>query len=132
MLHLKIHAPAFSFEQKKIMAQELTDAVLQAMALPESERERILLQFIPYQPSDVALGDRLVSETEEPPCWLEIVGSGFTLARKEKLLHHLIPLMLELMKLPADAAGRLSIRFREYRVEDFIIGEQWLAGQAVR
>lgn len=122
MPYLKIYAPDFSFEQKKIMAAELTDCIALALDLPEAERDRITIHFLPYRLENMAIGGRLLSETEEPDYHLEFYDAALTQPKKEKLLRYLMPLMLEQLGLPPSGAGRLNILFRACQPDDLAIG----------
>lgn len=113
MPHLRIYTPDISFEQKKIMAAELTDALAAAFRIALVDRESISIQFIPYRLENVALGGRLISETEEPVYRLELFASEPTPAAQQSLRESLFPLSLELMGLPPSESHRLSLAIIE-------------------
>lgn len=109
MPYLRIVTPAISFEQKKIMAAELTDALVAALGLPIEERDTITIQFMSYRLEDMATGGRLVSETEEPIYRLELMTPRLTAKTRQTLKDYVIPLTLELLGLPLTEAHRLAL-----------------------
>jgi hypothetical protein len=113
MLCLRIHAPDFPFEQKKIMAAELTDAVASSLGLPPEARQHLAIEFIPYRLENMAVGGRLLSETEEPSYQLEFQGFPLTPRQQEALSEQLMPLLLELLHLPPSERERIAFLFQE-------------------
>lgn len=116
MLLLRIYAPKFSFEQKKIMATELTDAMVQAFAQPNSAASEISIHFIPYQLENMAAGGRLLSETEEPLYHLDFISQSLSSAQFEALQQRLMPLLLELLGLKESEAHRITFLFHEHSI----------------
>ncbi|WP_373531813.1 hypothetical protein [Vampirovibrio sp.] len=63
MLLLKLYSAPMPQEQRKIMAEELTEAL---RILTGEPAEQIYIQFSPYHSDHMALGGKLLQETE--PC----------------------------------------------------------------
>lgn len=122
MPYLKLYAPEFSFEQKKIMAAELTDCIVTALALPQTARDQVTIQFMPYRLENMAIGGRLLSETEAPDYHLEFYDTALTPHKKEALARQLIPLVMEQLGLHPTEADRLSILFRSCHPGDLAMG----------
>ena len=111
--YVRISAPELSFEQRKIMARELTEAISDVLQLNPHQTEALQVQFCSYRMDAMAVGGRLLSETEEPHYCLEILGSHLFPDRQEALGRRLLPLMLELVSLPAHEENRVSLIFNE-------------------
>lgn len=120
--YLRIYAPEFSLEQRKIMAAELTDAIAVALNLDMSRRSTIRIHFCLCRLDSLAIGGRLLSETEECYYHLEFYDQALSQERKAALGRYLMPLMLELLCIPVTEACRVSLIFNEIPAGDLIIG----------
>jgi len=120
--HLRIYAPEFSLEQRKIMAQELTQAIADALQLDEVRQASILIHFCVCRLDCTAVGGRLLSETEEPYYHLEFCGHALSQERKAALGRRLMPLMQELLNVPPSEAQRISLIFNEVPPGDWLMG----------
>ncbi len=119
MPYLRLETPAFSLEQKKIMAAELTDAVMACLNFPHNWRERIIIHFTPYQADDLAVGGRLASETEEPIYRLGFFDAGLSAAKRKKLTNALMPVFLELLGLGNGLSKQVQLLFFETQPEEW-------------
>jgi phenylpyruvate tautomerase PptA (4-oxalocrotonate tautomerase family) len=127
--YLRIYAPEFSLEQRKIMASELTDAIAAALHLNENRRNGVQVHFCSCRSDSLAIGGRLLSETEESYYLLEF--HDFALNQERKALgRHLMPLLLELLSIPPAEQCRVSLIFHEVPPGDLIIGHHRLAEPA--
>jgi phenylpyruvate tautomerase PptA (4-oxalocrotonate tautomerase family) len=63
MLLLKLYSPLMPLEQRKIMVEELTELLC---TLTGESPEQVCIQFSPYSTDNVALGGKLLQESE--PC----------------------------------------------------------------
>ena len=122
MPYLRIHAPELSFEQKKIMAAELTDAILTILERPPEARDYATIQFIPYRLENMAVGGRLLSETEEPSYQLEFHSFPLTQQQKDVLVQRLMPLLLDLLHLPPSAQDRITLLFEAHTADNVVFG----------
>lgn len=120
--YLRIYAPECSLEQRKIMAAELTDAIATTLQLNEAHRQSIQIHFSSCHLDSVAVGGRLLSETQEPYYHLEFCDLGLSQSRKAELGRALMPLMLELLNLPPAEQHRVSLVFHEIPAGDRMIG----------
>lgn len=109
MPYLRIHSPEVSFEQRKIMATELTDAIITALQLTNHTREEVTIHFIPYRLENMAVGGRLLCETEAPIYRLEFFGAPLPSIKQQQLKHHVLTQALELLGLSPSESHRLTL-----------------------
>ena len=122
--YLRIYAPEFSLEQRKIMAVELTDAIAQVLRLDGPKAEAIRIQFCPCGMDSVAVGGRLLSELEEHYYHLEFCGCALNQECKGALGRRLMPLMQELLNVPPVEGYRISLIFHEVPQGDLLMGRR--------
>lgn len=128
--YLRIFAPEFSLEQRKIMAAELTEAIAQALQLEQEQREEIRIHFCLCHWDNIAVGGRLLSETEEHYYHLEFCGRALNQERKSALGRLLLPLMQELLNVPAAEGERISLIFNDVPPEDLVMGGRRAKGHS--
>lgn len=63
---LRFYSPELSVEQKRIMAKELTEAVVSSLKLLEQGRNWTIVQFMPFKLENFAIGGRLMVDTQDP------------------------------------------------------------------
>jgi phenylpyruvate tautomerase PptA (4-oxalocrotonate tautomerase family) len=120
--YLRIYAPKCSLEQRKIMAAELTEAIAVSLQLDNRQRQSIQIHFNHCHLDAVAVGGRLLSETQEPYYHLEFCDIGLNQVKKAELARCLMPLMLELLNWPPAEQHRVSLVYHEIPVADRLIG----------
>ena len=123
MPYLTIAAPAFSFEQKKIMADELTGTLSRILELADDQQERLLIQFLTYHPDSLAVGGRLISETETPLYRLTLHGHRLTSERRQRIADEIMPLAAQLLGLSPLRGDRLHMVFRQDEPDDVMTSE---------
>jgi phenylpyruvate tautomerase PptA (4-oxalocrotonate tautomerase family) len=126
MPFLRFYSPELPVEQKRLMAQELTEAVLRALHLPDQARDWTTVQFVPFRSEDFAVAGRLMSDTDRPDYHLEFTDRGLNRTKKEALVRILTPLLARLLDLPPDETDRINIQFNEYHPEDMAVGGHFL------
>jgi len=124
---LRFYSPELPIGQNKIMAQELTETVARSLNLLESGRNWTIIQFMPFKVENLAIGGSLMTETQKPYYYLEILDSGLTQENKETLLRDLTPLLAELLNLGPQELYKLSILFLEYKPEDMARAGRFLS-----
>ncbi|HEY9746503.1 MAG TPA: hypothetical protein V6C99_09840 [Oculatellaceae cyanobacterium] len=122
MPYLLVVGPEFSTEQRKIMAQELTDGLMNALQLPEACRNWVTVQFFSYHPDQIAVGGRLLSEIEERNYYCLFQDIHLSDEKKEKIVTHIFPLLLELLGLDASQAEQVKMLFNNCAPDDVVIG----------
>ena len=122
MPYLLILGPEFPFEQRKIMAVELTDAIMEALAYPEFCRDWITVHFVAYQPDQVSVGGRLLSEREERNYYCQYFDGELSTAKKQKMTDAIFPLLMEQLGLDGSQARQIKFLFQNYPYEDIVIG----------
>jgi len=127
MPYLLVTGPEFSLEQRKIMAAELTDAVITALQLPKNKRDWITVHFTTYPPDHVSVGGRLLSEIEERSYYCQFLDVDLTLEKKEILNAAIFPLLMELLGLDAAQAKKIRMLFQSCSREDVVIGGRFLS-----
>jgi phenylpyruvate tautomerase PptA (4-oxalocrotonate tautomerase family) len=126
--YLRIYAPEFSLEQRKIMAAELTDAIAHALQLEREHRETIRIHFCTCHWDNISVGGRLLSETEEHYYHMEFCGRALNQECKAALGRRLMPLMQELLNVPASEGHRISLIFHEVPPGDLLMGSRRVPG----
>ena len=125
---LRFYSPELPVELKRIMAKELTDAVVRSLNLLEEGRNWTIVQFMPFKLENCAIGGSLMNvDAENPFYYLEILDSGLTREKKETLVRELTPLMANLLNLAPHQLYKLSILFQEYKPEDMARAGRFLS-----
>lgn len=122
MPYLLLMGPSFSFEQRKIMAFELTDAILSALRLPEASRDWITIQFLTYRGDQLSVGGRLLSEIEEPNYYCQFFDIKLTQEKRERMITTIFPLLMETLGLTSSQATQIKILFQDCAPENVVIG----------
>jgi phenylpyruvate tautomerase PptA (4-oxalocrotonate tautomerase family) len=115
---LRLYGPHFSFEQKKIMAAELTAALVQALSLPKNAQKQIVIHFIPCELDNMAVDGRLLSEIEESRYQVEYHDATLSQEQKKHLTQRLLPLLHELLGIRASSDdSRIMFLFQEHSAQ---------------
>ena len=112
------------------MAAELTDALMEALQLPEDSRDWITIHFIAYDPEQVAEGGRLLSEMEERSYYCQILDVYMSEAKRQRLNAAVFPKLMELLGLDDSQAMQIKVLFQECSPQDVVIGGQFLTNLA--
>lgn len=126
MPYLLIAGPECSLEQRKIMASELTEAILNALQLPEESRNWITVHFFPILSEQLAIGGNLLSSMEETAYYCQFLDINLNTQKKEALTLHLFPLLMELLGVPAAQAHRIKLLFQDCPADNVVIGGRFL------
>lgn len=63
--HIDVHTTALTTEQKRTLAQKLTETLLTSLDLPvEPHLEQVCLGFQEYKPENISMGGRLLADLE--------------------------------------------------------------------
>lgn len=127
MPYLLIMGPEFSLEQRKIMAAELTGALMEALEFSEDRRNWITVQFIAYAPDQIAEGGRLLSETEERSYYCQFLDFDLNMTKKKRLNAAIFPKLMELLGLDGSQTMQIKLLFQECSPQDVVIGGHFLA-----
>jgi hypothetical protein len=119
MLLMRLISPELSFEQKKMIAINLTDAAAQvlemdphiAQGLVKNARDSIQFYFMPYQPNHVALGGRFISESDAAIYRVEIIAEPFAANIRNALTRKLMSVLPACLGLEERRSARVEILF---------------------
>lgn len=105
---LRFHSPPISFEQRKIMGEELTVILAE---LTGQSPDRILIHFCPYETDQLACEGRLIQETESPVYILELLGLSASAGFRELLGQRLLEQLLDLLGLTVQEQQKIHIYY---------------------
>lgn len=108
MLLLRFHSPPLPFEQRKIMAEELTGTLVDLTGEPSPQ---IMIQFLPYSLDNLAVGGKLLHDTEGPLYLIELTGVHANPAFMGVLEQALRSQCVELLGIPSSESERVQIDF---------------------
>lgn len=105
---LRFHSPPISFEQRKIMGEELSVILAD---LTDQSPDRILIHFCPYETDQLACEGRLIQETESPVYILELMDINASAGFREALSQRLLTQLLDLLGLTARDQQKIHIYY---------------------
>lgn len=105
---LRFHSPPISFEQRKIMGEELSVILAE---LTDQSPDRILIHFCPYETDHLACEGRLIQEIESPVYILELLGISASAGFRESLGQRLLEQLLDLLGLTAREQQKIHIYY---------------------
>lgn len=131
---LRFYSPELPVEEKRIIAKELTEAVVRSLNLHEEGRYWTLVHFMPFKLEDFAIGGTLVADSQNPCYYLEITERDLTPEKKETLVRELTRVLANLFNLGPDQLYKINIIFLEYKPEDMAREGRFLSqmGMALR
>ncbi len=99
-----------TLEQKKIIAKEVTEAILQALHLPEEARNWTTIQFNAFNLEDMVIGGELLSEHNDKAADYHILIRERNLDERKKkaLVDKLTPLFARIFNLNEENEEHLS------------------------
>jgi phenylpyruvate tautomerase PptA (4-oxalocrotonate tautomerase family) len=120
MPYVRIFTPDLSLDDKRSLAQELTEIIF--TVIPDQPRTWTTIHFFPLSLENVAVGGRMVSDTNEPEYHLEFGAPALGRSKKERLVQEITPVMMRRLGLTREQAYRINITFYDYGPHDVAVG----------
>lgn len=133
MPYLRVTCPPLDDEQRRRVAAELTDAVVELFTPPRGPtaadiRERTTVHFVPYGDHELFVGGRAATR-EHPDVTVELSDWSMSPRRQRRVAAGLTPLLVLLFQAEPDA---VNLRFHPYPPTDFSVGGRLLADRVPR
>ena len=122
MPYIRLFVPRISADQKREIAHNMTDSVLQVLKMPSEARDWLTIQFITYAPDDLAVGGVLVSEGAAPEFYIDYIDLETNQHIKEELAHGVSNVVGNAFKLEPGQFGRVSFRFQALSPDEIAMG----------
>ncbi len=81
---------------------------MRSLNLLEEDHDWTILQFMPFKLENIAIGGRLMVDTQDSFYYLEILDKGLTQEKKETLVRDLTPLLAERLDCTSRRSGCTS------------------------
>lgn len=126
MPYLRITCPELSSEQKRAIAQQLTqeinDLFYSSKGGPSREelRSHTTVHFMPYKNDDVYIGGQTTQERDGTDLTLELSDWNMSVKQQKKVAEHLTPVLAKLFGVKD--LESVNIRFHSYPPTDFSVG----------
>ncbi len=139
MPYLRLYCPELPVKQKKIIAKELTAAAVRFFNPSKDVKNRCIVQFVPFNPEDVAMNGKLISEGGDPDYYLDVVGQRFSDEKKQAFARAVNPMLVRVLNLKSRSwlarllrvtdppLFRINILFTEYSPNNFAVGGRLLS-----
>ena len=122
MPYLRLYSLELPRELKRTMVTELTQAVVETRRLVGDERDSFTIQFMRFEPEDLAIGGKLIANGRRPDYHVEYSDHGLDSRDKKKLAKEITETMARVLDGTGAGGVRINVLFRDYAPRDFAIG----------
>jgi phenylpyruvate tautomerase PptA (4-oxalocrotonate tautomerase family) len=126
MPYLRITCPELGSEQRRTIAQQLTEEINNLFYSPkggpsrEELRSHTTVHFIPYRDDEVFIGGQTPKERGVSDITAELSDWGMNVKQQKKVAQGLTPVLGKLFGI--EDLANINIRFHSYPPTDFAVG----------
>lgn len=122
MPYLRLYSLELPRELKRTMVTELTQAVVETRHLIGDERDGFAIQFMRFEPEDLAIGGKLIANGRRPDYHVEYSDHGLDSRDKKKLAKEITETVARVLDGNGAGGVRINVQFRDYLARDFAVG----------
>jgi len=127
MPYIRIFSQDFPTNKKREMVREITNAIMRAENLAESQRGFCTVHFMPYRGEDFAIGGTLLSDSKHKDYFIEVHERNLNEQKKKAIVKELTSTLARLFELKPDQLFDLNIMIYEYNPQNFAIGGRFMS-----
>jgi phenylpyruvate tautomerase PptA (4-oxalocrotonate tautomerase family) len=136
--YLRITCPPINADRRRLIAERLTQAVVDLFHTPRAPisrddlRERTTVHFTAYGDHEMFVGGRTPTERGHPDVTVEFSDWNMSGRKQQQVARELTPLLAELFEVSPAGLDNINIRFHPYPPKDFAVGGELLSDRIPR
>lgn len=131
--YLRITSPTVPPEQRRVIAERLTTAIVDLFFSPnarltrEELRERTTVHFTSYGEDELYIGGRTPRERDAIDLTVELSDWNMSIKTQRRIAWRLTPVLAESFHVPPTGIDGINIRFHPYPPSNFAVGGRLLS-----
>lgn len=122
MPFIRVFVPQPTIEQKRAIAQKITDTVLDVLKMPDTSKDWTTIHFVGYEPEDLAVGGKLTADGAAPEYLIEYTDIAPSQGIKDQLAHRLTHSLGEALELGPNERLKINVTFLPTSADNVAVG----------